>query len=102
MASPTNAKGGDARRLRAALDECGLSLLAQKFAEHGVDDSCLSAIEDEDLEAMSRPRRGRRRRGSGRRRRRSSVVRRAPAPYDVSDVVSDDLSSFPGDTPQTA
>ena len=52
MASPTNAKGGDSRRLRAALDECGLSLLAQKFAEHGVDDSCLSAIEDEDLEAM--------------------------------------------------
>ena len=52
MASPTNAKGGDARRLRAALDACGLSLLAQKFAEHGVDDSCLSAIEDEDLEAM--------------------------------------------------
>ena len=43
---------GDARRLRAALDACGLSLLAQKFAEHGVDDSCLSAIEDEDLEAM--------------------------------------------------
>ena len=52
MASATNAKGGDSRRLRAALDECGLSLLAQKFAEHGVDDSCLSAIEDEDLEAM--------------------------------------------------
>ncbi len=52
MASATNAKGGDARRLRAALDECGLSLLAQKFAEHGVDDSCLSALEDEDLEAM--------------------------------------------------
>ena len=52
MASPTNAKGGDSRRLRAALDECGLSLLAQKFAEHGVDDSCLSAIEDEDLQAM--------------------------------------------------
>ena len=51
MASATNAKG-DSRRLRAALDECGLSLLAQKFAEHGVDDSCLSAIEDEDLQAM--------------------------------------------------
>ena len=79
---------GDARRLRAALDACGLALLAPKFAEHGVDDSCLSALEDE---------RGRRRRGSGRRRRRSSVVRRAPAPYDVSDVVSDDLF-FPGDT----
>ena len=43
---------GDARRLRAALDACGLALLAPKFAEHGVDDSCLSALEDEDLEAM--------------------------------------------------
>ena len=53
MASATNAKGGDSRRLRAALDECGLSLLAQKFAEHGVDDSCLSALEDEDLEAIA-------------------------------------------------
>jgi len=40
---------GDARRLRAALDACGLALLAPKFAEHGVDDSCLSALEDEDL-----------------------------------------------------
>ena len=30
---------GDARRLRAALDACGLALLAPKFAEHGVDDS---------------------------------------------------------------
>ena len=36
---------GDARRLRAALDACGLALLAPKFAEHGVDDSCLSALE---------------------------------------------------------
>ena len=44
---------GDARRLRAALDACGLALLAPKFAEHGVDDSCLSALEDEDLEAMN-------------------------------------------------
>ena len=43
---------GDARRLRAALDACGLALLAPKFAEHGFDDSCLSALEDEDLEAM--------------------------------------------------
>ena len=43
---------GDARRLRAALDACGLALLAPKFAEHGVDDSCLPALEDEDLEAM--------------------------------------------------
>ena len=51
MASATNAKGGDSRRLRAALDECGLSLLAQKFAEHGVDDSCLSAIEDDGQRA---------------------------------------------------
>ena len=92
LADMAHAKG-DARRLRAALDACGLALLAPKFAEHGVDDSCLAALEDEDLEAMSRPRRGRRRRGSGRRRRRSSVVRRAPAPYDVSDVVSDDLFS---------
>ena len=40
---------GDARRLRAALDACGLALLAPKFAEHGVDDSCLPALEDEDL-----------------------------------------------------
>ena len=71
---------GDARRLRAALDACGLALLAPKFAEHGVDDSCLPALEDGDL---------------------SSVARRAPAPYDVSDVVSDYLF-FPGDTPQTA
>ena len=47
---------GDARRLRAALDACGLALLAPKFAEHGVDDSCLSALEDEDLEAMGMPR----------------------------------------------
>ena len=38
---------GDARRLRAALDACGLALLAPKFAEHGVDDSCLPALEDE-------------------------------------------------------
>ena len=38
---------GDARRLRAALDACGLALLAPKFAEHGVDDSCLSALEDD-------------------------------------------------------
>ena len=36
---------GDARRLRAALDACGLALLAPKFAEHGVDDSCLSALD---------------------------------------------------------
>ena len=45
---------GDSRRLRAALDACGLALLAPKFAEHGVDDSCLSALEDEDLEATVR------------------------------------------------
>ena len=38
---------GDARRLRAALDACGLALLAPKFAEHGVDDSCLAALEDD-------------------------------------------------------
>ena len=52
LADMAHAKG-DARRLRAALDACGLALLAPKFAEHGVDDSCLSALEDEDLEAMN-------------------------------------------------
>ena len=41
LADMAHAKG-DARRLRAALDACGLALLAPKFAEHGVDDSCLS------------------------------------------------------------
>ena len=51
LADMAHAKG-DARRLRAALDACGLALLAPKFAEHGVDDSCLPALEDEDLEAM--------------------------------------------------
>ena len=49
---------GDARRLRAALDACGLALLAPKFAEHGVDDSCLSALEDEDLLALAWERHG--------------------------------------------
>ena len=53
LADMAHAKG-DARRLRAALDACGLALLAPKFAEHGVDDSCLSALEDEDLEATVR------------------------------------------------
>ena len=38
LADMAHAKG-DARRLRAALDACGLALLAPKFAEHGVDDS---------------------------------------------------------------
>ena len=47
---------GDSPRLRAALDACGLALLAPKFAEHGVDDSCLSALEDEPRVALLRAR----------------------------------------------
>ena len=35
--------------VRALLAKIGLQGLAAKFAEHGVDDSCLETIEDEDL-----------------------------------------------------
>ncbi len=38
--------------VRALLAKIGLQGLAAKFAEHGVDDSCLETIEDEDLAEM--------------------------------------------------